>query len=622
MISQLDKRAVCITRNIYLWAEISSIFHQQWMYFSIIETPPNMWILTDWNITKVVNSIAITRPDYVILADIEYTIQEKILERFPDHKILIIIKTTNDIDNNIIKKLWINIEWEILCTKDSLIYWLYLAKYEKKRLIIDDDRSSNEYVFSTRKSKELICIEETWEISDIIAVNYAFANEMDLLLIPWFSRQQVDNFCERIKIIGNSDHTIDKKYIDWNKIKEEIYQRFPSFFKFEKYYKILFVTGGIPYSFIFNNEIPIAQVYNYFLWLHFIWCYIYFQMEIMPVNNVLLLATKEFENAEVKYIESLFESMDYNITKLYGKNATIENWLKYIQFLPYSILHIATHWWDKDDFYWYNITEKFIDSKWETHIIKYKELPIIESIDSKQDKCKVLLYKEFDTFDGKKSKKAQWISEWIDIDKWKFNNWEIIERNNLSEPLKNINWILFSDWYGLLTFHQVAAWLNPIIFNCSCSSIKKNALNFISSGAIWYIWTLWDIESDVAQRVSESFYKNIKNMPPYAALWYAQKIITNKHQENIFVYFWADNIIISSSDKVLKDYWYKTHLKSALDRWWLFLNENKNKKDFEDALQNAEIAFNFLNRILFSEFNKSILSNKYFNCGLYKKSLH
>ncbi len=626
IISNICPKAILISNNYELSAEISSLFNNPNEYFTILEEPRDWDILTDNQVTIVSNAIAYIRPEYTILCDISEKIEKLIIARFPSKESLIIIKNRQDIEEKIIKRFKLSLE-PYYCNPNELALWLIYAKSKQKHLIPKEKESikfKESYV--KWKSTKIVLFEQNNDVLDIISANYAFAEEDTLASIASFTRKQVENISQNIKATWNNETLKEKAKLDkFKNIKSQIKARLPIKINFKSYHTALFITEGIPYSFALDNIIPIAHLLRNFLWLAFINSYINTR-EILPISgNAVLFSTKDFNNwDEMDSVEHQLKNKNYTLQRLYWKYATISNFNNYVSFLPYDILHIWTHWWDLS---WCNILEEFTDDKWEKHTIEYNEIRIIENPlalnNTKPDtEIPVSIFHSFIEYD------------WVKWDNIKESNWLKHRMRNVhrgeyslknrrilkSEPTNDIDnsqSIMCFDWPNMCAFHSIANHRRPFIFNNSCSSFYDLSSKFSYAWARWYIWTLWNVEEDVAKEVSEDFYQNINSMTLYWAIRHAQRIIKKPTQKNIYIYFWTDLDCIFKVEEFHKAH-YIYELNQAIIRWKECILRNKNN---EDVIKNSEKAISFLNwHIVFEKIkNIWIYNNHYYYNSFYNK---
>ena len=628
IVSDIFSQVVLISNNYQLSAEISSLFFDIDKYFVVLEEPRDWQQLTDNQITMVTNVLAYIKPKFVILWDIDPDIEKMIIDRFPSISPIIIIKDSEEIEEKIIKKLNLKINGEFHCNPQELALWLVEAKKQKKRLIPDKTkpiRYSKKHIEWT--SWKIVCFEENHDIMDIISANYAFAERDSLLATPSFTDQQVDDFGEEISYIGNNEDIHDKT-TSFDKLKSKIKDNRLFNFPFNQYHHVLFVTDGIPYSFVLDNIIPISHLIRNFLWLSFVNSYIDTR-ELVPLSwNAILFSTRDFDGwDEMDVVEYQLKHKNYNIQYLYWKFATIDNFTNYNYFLPYDILHIWTHGWEID---WYNILEEFKDDKGNLHKIEYNEIRIINNPwaikkdTDPQTLIAVSVFQGFESYDWKprkNQKNKDWFPYWMNnisknID---FSKDRKIIRREYKANIKNSESVLCYDWPNLCAFHSLGNWRRPFVFNNSCSSVHRLASKFSFAWARGYIWTLWNVEENVAKDVSEKFYSNLNNMPIFWALWDAQRHIENPSQKNIYTYRWTDLDCVFSVESFHKSlYFYE--LLNAKKRWELYIMEKKHDPSYNDAIQNAKKGIDFLRKhIVLEKLRKmEVCSSMYWNNHFYK----
>lgn len=628
MVSTIYTEVLLVTSDYSLWAEISSLFNEKDTYFIILEEPRYVAEeLVDNEVTRVTNIIAHINPKYVILGNLSSKIEAKIIDRFPSKDTLINIKGREEIEEKLIRSLNLEIRATYYCNPRELALWLLYAKSNNYYLIPDKNepiKFLNPYLNGS--SKRLVWFENNNDIEDIIASNYSFAWDDSLLSIPAFTRQQVDNFNDRIRTIWNSK-MIDKDKIDaFDKIRDQINTWICKDIIINDYHHALFVTDDIPYSFVFRNIIPISHMHRNFLWLSLANSYIHAR-EIYPlIGNAILFSTKNFSIwDEMDVVERQLRKKKYQLQLLYWKNATISKFGEYANVLPYSILHICSHGWNLEG---NTIVEKFKDNLWIEHTIEYDEVKVIEKPEllksaDPNDMIDIFVFQSFVKYDWviwENNLKKEGFMDWIENDKKNIWNDRIILSKRPINYIRYSESVICYDWPNLCSFHSLASDGRPLVFNNSCSSFHTLSYKFSYAGARWYIWTLWNIDEDVAKEVAEDFYQNIENLPVYWAIRKAQKGISKKAQQNIFVYFWTDlDSIFEIPPSEENNYFHE--LVRSIGRWLQYINDCKENKKPERLIEETQDRLKLLDMSLKSESLTRMIKNhnKYFNNNLYLK---
>lgn len=628
MTSTIYTEVLLVTNDYSLWAEISSLFNEKDSYFIILEEPRYITEeLIDNEVTRVTNIIAYIKPKYVILGNLSDRIEPKIIDRFPNKNTIINVKTRDEIEEKLIRRLGLKTKIPYYCNPRELALWLLYAKNNNYYLIPNENEPIKFLKpYLNGSSKRLVWFENNNDIEDIIASNYSFAWDDSLLSIPAFTRQQVDNFNNKIRTIWNSK-MIDKDKVDaFDKIRDQIKTWICKDVIINDYHHALFVTDDIPYSFIFKNIIPISHMHRNFLWLSFANSYIHAR-EIYPlIGNAILFSTKNFSIwDEMDIVERQLRKKKYQLQLLYWKNATISKFGDYTNVLPYSILHICSHGWNLDG---NNIIEKFKDKLWIEHTIEYDEVKVIENPEllrnaDLNDTIDIFVFQSFVKYDWvirENNLKKEGFVDWIENDKNNIWNDRIILSRKPIDYIRYSESVICSDWPNLCSFHSLASDGRPLVFNNSCSSFHTLSYKFSYAGARWYIWTLWNIDEDVAKEVAEDFYQNIENLPVYWAIRKAQKWISKESQQNIFVYFWTDlDCIFEIPTSEENNYLHE--LVRSIGRRLQYIDDCKKNNKPEKCIEDTEYRLKLLDMNLKFESLTRIVRNqdKYLNNRLYSE---
>jgi len=256
MIPNIDKRAVCIIDDDFILAtKISSYFNKPGHYFTLFkfraakEKTDDLvaTIVKDRGVIYIQQRIYQVKPDKVIFAGLtDYQIS--CFDDVPDNVVLKI-----NPDDNLDEKLSFletTLE-EMQCSEEDILTGLFLSKKLGKKLTINNESSALN--LEKYKSDNIVFIEDIKDIDNVMAINYAFSINSDLIIVKPFIEGDLDNLKRQLSRLPDER----REYI--KKITKKIHKRVRSI-KFSKYQFATFFTEGLPYGLLLNNILPTSHV--------------------------------------------------------------------------------------------------------------------------------------------------------------------------------------------------------------------------------------------------------------------------------------------------------------------------------------------------------------------------
>ncbi len=430
------------------------------------------------------------------------------------------------------KLLPISEKKEVLeCRSDDALNALYIAKKTGKRLVINEAAAIE--VPALEDGKGIIVLEKGEQALAIVAVNYAYAVDANLLLVEGFNKEDRHGVERNIqKWRDNGSHNQLQKCL--NKVSHRI-----GSVAFDRFKYATFFTVGLPYSLGIKNVIPCSYV----------------QLALSPdlfiVNSILFESAERFNSAvvfspgffqdeETKSVFDLFVKNNYYVRPLVNNHATVRNLDFHAQHFPYDILHICTHGGEVDG---YAVTETYRDRNGAEHTVEYDEVVGFAPVPGKDliEVHRKLFFRKFDGF--------AWMSP--ELKKQKYPNYvfedmrkEIFQKEDVKPtPRKSKDKIPTSCAIACIdSIHQgmfqiLASHSSPLIFNNACWSWSEVSTFFLSNGARGYIGTLWDIENSAAVAGANAFYGNLFDKGVLNAFFESIKAVRGTDAENIYVYW-------------------------------------------------------------------------------------
>jgi hypothetical protein len=418
---------------------------------------------------------------------------------------------------------------ELRCKLEHVLSGLYVAQKQGRTLVIDQraDALPTEFIEPT---EGLVLIENTEEVSSVIALNYANSINASVLIVPPLLKnkgreiqQSIHNWKEK-----NDD-------LEHRKLKDAIAQRIGSC-SLTKFGYATFFTEGLPYSLFSDNAIPCSQVH------------LTVRPDFFVLNNLMFVEGSRFGSAvvfspvffsdeETEWLCNFFDQNRYFLQALVGNGSTVANFDFYAQYWPYDIFHICSHGGEVDG---YEMSETFVDLNGTIHKVEFEEVIGITPVFDDPNKVSVHRKVFPRKLDG-----LAWMSP--ELKEKKFDStvitgmWKcMLQSEGRRTKIGRIALscaIACADSIHQGQFDVLASYSSPIVFNNSCWSSHEVALFFLDCGARGYIGTLWAVGNDAAVTAAKVFYENVFCGTVLGAVHNALKAIEGTPSENIYVYW-------------------------------------------------------------------------------------
>jgi len=385
------------------------------------------------------------------------------------------------------------------CKSNDIHSGLYFASENNLLLKIDENAEKIEL----DDSKEgIIIIENINYVSTIIAVNYAISISATIKIV------------EPVKLAEREIYQLIEKWQEgdgdvnsYNDLSANIYPNVEEI-NFLDYRYATFFTIGVPYSLILGNIIPFTHVHLNLNPDFFIFNNIYFENN-NEIKSSIVFSPLEFNDEETDFVISKLSKNNFYVKELIGKDATVYNIDNHVKEYPFDILHICSHGGEING---YSITEKFIDSNGDSHIVEYDEVVSFAPFLGKEliPVTTKMIFRKFNGFNWKsKELKAAEYPHYVFSDMLNAISKNKDKNRIQKSKVPNSCSIKCFDFNYQAMFNLLAAYNSPFIFNNTCWSYSDISHKFIEVGARAYIGTLWGVNNDIAKKVAESFYDEL-----------------------------------------------------------------------------------------------------------------
>ena len=566
-------KAVCITDNIRIAAEISSLFRKRGYYFTVLDSPRMERADASNEIIRRNNVCARIRPDHIYLVDLQESAIigfSKLIRKPPLEIINNIDEIKTKIVNSKTKKRKI-LEWG----SQNISVGLVKAKMLGMQLKINLENSPSEYYIKGENNK-LVVYEDRMDITAIIAANYAFSIGSSFLQIPSIDEKIIKDIQETFYTIYDNNE-IESVSVRLGKLRLSIRTLLPNY-HYQTYSSITFITDGMPWGFSFP-EIPTTHIISYPDMGNTIANAITSSQKWSEgIRVALLVDPGDAKISELSEVSEILTNQGTIVKKLFGKNATVYEVANSIKLIPFDILFISTH---AGEIPGRRLTYKYTDSEHHERVLVVDNA-VSFGFQPGSNMVNVLEYERFVSLDGiswddKEKKKNLYIGRAIiDYSALKQKNAKQLILVN-SEDINRVYGAMALRMYDgdLITgiLHSIAEASTPIIINNSCSSWKEMARSFTFGGAISYIGTLFPItDIEAKQFISSLFSKKNSGKQLAFSIWQAQKL-TYETGRNPYIMFGPDFLSISPP-KVKTDDYLLEQLIDGKKRWQQKLREH------------------------------------------------
>jgi len=338
--SNNDIRPGLITDDPVFAAIISSFFNRRNNYFPVFSLP--RMARNDWEIDVLKRVVSIKRArvnilfckktDYGLLAPLRTMAGMDLIALEQPEEVTIVLPIA--LSNK-----------RILVAPNNYLLGLKLALKQNKLLEIHSEHNDKiKYNDSIPSADTVVVIEQTDQVTDVCAINYAHAKGWDALIIDSVSKEIETKLKELFITLSKDYCSFDasyeklknaiKKVVDWEQLER-------------KYKKIQFVTREMPLG-ILIESIPVAHIAHIQSELRFVDEFYYNSAAInSSKNHIPSLFFAEINSndivSEIPEIRNILNDTKVWQFTLGGKHANRENFGLYAKYFPYDLLLISGH---------------------------------------------------------------------------------------------------------------------------------------------------------------------------------------------------------------------------------------------------------------------------------------
>jgi hypothetical protein len=489
------------------------------------------------------------------------------------------------------------LEGEIRCKPDEVMRGLLKARFERKKLVIDD---LAEPLPPSRLvgNSGLIAIEEDGDLHDLAAINLAYSCGVDVAFLPPTDKKGLFSLARDLNEWSRDrSHHAYQSWKRWTRAALRDIDLAP-------YRFATFFTTGLPYGLFISNPIPCSHVIKYLDAGVQILNAIALEHEPRLFGSALLFSPQLFASEEINDIRISCETAGLRVKELLGAEATVENLGNFGGYYPYDALHICSHGGETDGYF---SQLKFQDRQGAEHIAEYYEVLGVGPVDAKgaMIHLKVIFHK----LDG-----HRWMSEPLrefphyvfeDMMKAiKADRGDAVIRTPHKFPIALSCHIQCHRSIHQGHFDHLAGLGNPIVFNNTCSSSHELAINFLSGGARGYVGTLWRVDNEEAKEAAIRFYQSLFQQHNVLVAFHEmlQSIHTPKYC-NVYVY-WGFHFSTLKQQSASEE---QAILGTLMFLWHIWLKKVATTKD-EVVKRNALPVLRFLTQQIIVDIHQKGIS--------------
>ena len=299
---------------------------------------------------EINNSLARLQPDSILLVGMTENQKSYLRALLPAQK-LIEINSLDDVPTRLPFSL--PMTDPVRCKASQLNEGLLLAKFSHKPLVIDESAPLLP-AKHLHGGEGVLLIENDTSVPDMAAINYGFAINADVVLVPAIDKNQARSLPRQLEAWSK-----DKSHHEFAWAKRAASKRLREA-NFADYKFATFFTKGLPYGLFIGNVIPCSHVMKELDCGLFITNALIEEHVPIGLASAIVFSPELFASEETEDIDKLLEANNYTVTRLLGKKATVKQLTNYGSHFPYDVMHICAHGGEIDGYF---VVQEFIGSE-------------------------------------------------------------------------------------------------------------------------------------------------------------------------------------------------------------------------------------------------------------------
>lgn len=475
------------------------------------------------------NSLARFQPDYILLVGMTENQKSYLRALLPAQK-LIEINFLDDVPTRL--PFSVPLIDPVRCKASQLNEGLLLAKFSQKPLVIDESAPALP-AKHLHGGEGVLLIENDRSVSDIAAINYGFAINSDVVLVPPTDKHQVRSLPRQLEAWSK-----DRSHHEFAWAKRAASKRLPEV-NLANYKFATFFTKGLPYGLFMGNVIPCSHVMKQLDCGLFITNALIEEHVPIGLASAIVFSPELFASEETEDVSKLLDANNYIVTGLVGRRATVKQLTNFGSHFPYDLMHICAHGGEIDGYF---AVQEFTDRTGVSHKLEFYEVVGFSPAEGNMvDVRRKLIFKSLDGF--------PWMSAPLkSYPRYVFDDLMVATRNDRDSKVLRVPFeskialschIQCADSIHQGEFQSLAGFGHPFVFNNTCSSSHEIAMTIIQAGARSYVGTLWSVGNETAKLAAKVFYESLLQQGNLLSAFFAMnKTITNNKYENVYI-FWG-----------------------------------------------------------------------------------
>ncbi len=564
----LIRKLAILSDDAELAARLSCVFNRPGYYLPILDGPRMTRPDGRGEAVRRNNAIAKAGVMRIALADLTAEQHDAMANLLPSKSILTI--TANKLDAALRERPAPSVlKWG----RNNIGVGLLTALRKNQLLEFSDGAETRNAELKGRR--HLVVCEAGERLSEVIAANYAFALDADLLIIPEVDKGTAEDLTEELYSLYDlrGESATDSLV----QLAKRVRVLCPGVIPPDG--GITFFTSHIPYGFGFP-EVPSTHLELYpDLGGSVLNGLAAGNADTTGIRCAVLVDPDQTRSPEVEAVARSLTNRSVFVRGYPWKTANVRDITNTVELFPYDFLLFATHCGDADG---YRFTYEFSDASGRTRrLVVDTAIGVAQTDDP--DMLNVMQFERFHELDGvswsdpKKSEKLEVgtaIKDFVELHNAK--ELEPVERELIPRVLGSAA-LKMADHNYIAMPRELADHGSPVIFNNACASWHQLSGRFMFAGARAYIGTLFPVTGAEAAQVAEFFVEHDEAMPLAEALWRAQNKTYDQSQMRrpyVMTGVYPQNLNVVQDD--VPSY-IQGRLESALNSW----NEHASQSDSE-----------------------------------------
>lgn len=541
----------------YLLAELSSLLSRKRQYVPVLDGPRMARHDAEAEVTVRNNATARSKARHFILAGMLEESIAPFRDRFPAERTTAVTSLAQALAQGAVRER----PTKRRASRGIIALPLLQALREGRQIefvdVVEEPAAS-----PTRGRRHLVVCEEGDLHAQVVAANYAYAYEADLVLIPEVVGDRADS------LLAELYGVYEQRSVSATDAMQGVISELHLLSGLEpgEATSMTFFTAKLPWGFAYP-EVPSSHIFSYPSVGLTVLNGIVGQDE--PVKICLGLDPAQVEASEVRAAAKALAHRGAFVSVRQGAGARVREVTRALELYPYDLLLISTHCGDAEGWRW---TYEFADREGRPRTLVV-DIAISVSEIPNNENYEVVQYKKFISLDG---------VDWADHEAKKRLpvGTALLDYLNLirsepplepvhKQPIDRVHGsaaLRMADGNYIAAVRTLADTGTPIIINNACASWHELAARFAFAGCRFYVGTLVGVSNAEAQEVITRLMAKHLGKPIPLALWHVQREVYGDGPRRPYaamgVYFQSLRTAHSDAPTMIA-----RHLETSLIHW-------------------------------------------------------